>query len=1648
MRRSKSVKAWVLTLCMCFAFMPLSSAQVVEPLLVSGQTAPGTSLTFDSFISPWEDETGLIVFQAVLSDGTRGVWQLDNGALSEVIRQGQTLPGSPDYIVGSGAPVIIAVEDGGFAFWIGLENNEGAILAGDRNGVTPVAITGTPAPGAGDFLFNNLDVSTLHGALSFGYNNGSVVFTALAADSTVSEAANGVWVSSGGIPTLLALGDKDQFDEVDEWPEIPGHVFEFKDVHIGDQGTVYARVRAVDPVAEYLVRISGGSRVPLDLGAGNRPIIYSMSADEQVAVVIESDAGIRSLLIETSPGSGVFETVATVGDVTPGRDGNPLPDVTWTNFGRSGIGFDSRGNLYFDGEAKKGGMLGTFNRFWKRSPDGNLVLHIDGGFDDNINAPTGLALNRKGDMLLGENGNIYYQAVDSQAPNKVFGRRDELAVAPGDVRIIDSGFLANTYFNSPAYDGRSSTLTEEPALLATVRFSDRSFAVIRFSSLSGGMVVNSTGDGSDTSPGNGVCSTGGDVNGESECTLRAAIEEANATAERTAILFDIPGAEPYDINVGSPLPAIINPITITGPTYSDLPSIRVYGESAGEGATGLSIESIASGSSVRNLWFLGFGGPGMEVVANEVTLEGNVLGREKFQLNGNGVGLVMNGDANTIANNLISGNMSSGLSLRGSNNVVFKNIIGLDRDGLSDLGNQADGVIVVGDRNQFIENTISRNSRNGVLIASGDANELYKNFIGTDSAGRNRLGNLENGIQLSGATNTVIGASGEGNVISGNIGNGVFLTDGATGTLILDNFIGVGPQGVVGPFNVNAGVFIQSASGNNIGGIDAETGNVIRDNEFGVVVAGDAQDNTIRHNAIFGNRTLDIDLGNDGKVTPNDLGNGQDAPDQDAGPNGLINFPVAVTVGKDENGDRTLSGWIDVPDPSNTTIDIYGLNEPHESGVGGGFAWIGSGEADSSGVFQFVLGAAVSYPFFSATATSIDGATSEFSPVCGDPDGDGKADSDEDGLCDDWEINGIDYDMDGVIDLQFTERNALDPMQKDLLVEVDWMETTTGTPHSHEPLQASLDRVKDAFIRSPVTNPNGKTGIRLHLIKDEAVREITPIRMNSSGVDVNPAGTFDDLKYGKPVNPCGTGATDGYFGKKADRQSSRCMAILGARRLVFRYLIFGHDHAHKPGSSGIAELPGNDFMVTVGSWGENDLLNGGGFRQGARAQLAQAKAVVEASTLMHEMGHTLNLKHGGGDHFNCKPNYISVMNYSLQFPNRISQRPMNYSTKALASLNESALNEMQGIGGNAGEFFLYNPSTVVGMSAPRAFYDRANSGSVDWTGDQTIDDENVSADIDYLPSSGCRWQPMLRTLAGHDDWSSLVYDFRTTLEYDEGSQRPSTASFEPEPNADDVVAAAMNFDFDGDGLVNALDNCAAIENPGQEDVDLDGIGDVCEMGQADLSITADVRNFSTDPGAATQREHFRFVITNAGPDSVGTVVLADTLFATGRVEALTASSGGCAASGTTVNCTADGLAVGDSLVVTFEVELTNQAQVSFVASVTGDAVDNNPEDNRVDRTITVGTQDVDLPLETTLYQNFPNPFTSQTRIAFDLNRAGHVRGVVYDLLGREVMRFVDGLLVGGHHERVVDGGSLASGVYMYRLEVNGEVFTRRMIVIR
>ena len=181
----------------------------------------------------------------------------------------------------------------------------------------------------------------------------------------------------------------------------------------------------------------------------------------------------------------------------------------------------------------------------------------------------------------------------------------------------------------------------------------------------------------------------------------------------------------------------------------------------------------------------------------------DVSGRQPLG-NGNGVGVYSGAHDNTIGGygNIISGNQNYGVVLFGTgtaNNVVQLNAIGTDGSGTQPVGNGLAGVGLLSGAsfNQIggagARNIISANQMDGVLISdNGTANNLVQgNFIGTDVATTNPLGNGRNGVAIvaNAGLNAVGGVDpGAGNVIGFNSADGV-LVDGGTGNAIRRNAI-------------------------------------------------------------------------------------------------------------------------------------------------------------------------------------------------------------------------------------------------------------------------------------------------------------------------------------------------------------------------------------------------------------------------------------------------------------------------------------------------------------------------------------------------------------------------------------------------------------------------------------------------------------------------------------------------------------------------------------------------------------------------------------------------------------------------------------------------------------------------------------------
>src|SRR4030095_11540119 len=89
-----------------------------------------------------------------------------------------------------------------------------------------------------------------------------------------------------------------------------------------------------------------------------------------------------------------------------------------------------------------------------------------------------------------------------------------------------------------------------------------------------------------------------------------------------------------------------------------------------------------------------------------------------------------------------------------------------------------------------------------------------------------------------------------------------------------------------------------------------------------------------------------------------------------------------------------------------------------------------------------------------------------------------------------------------------------------------------------------------------------------------------------------------------------------------------------------------------------------------------------------------------------------------------------------------------------------------------------------------------------------------------------------------------------------------------------------------------------------------------------------------------------------------------------------------------------------------------------------------------------------IPKEFSLAQNYPNPFNPTTNIKFSVPKAGNVKLVVFDVLGKEVTTLVNGFQTAGNYVVDFNASTLSSGVYFYRLEAGDFTATKKMLLVK
>jgi CSLREA domain-containing protein len=507
-----------------------------------------------------------------------------------------------------------------------------------------------------------------------------------------------------------------------------------------------------------------------------------------------------------------------------------------------------------------------------------------------------------------------------------------------------------------------------------------------------------------------------------DCSLREAIVAANANPGPDTIAFNIPTSDPgrnattgvFTITVSSvigALPQISGQVTIDGYTQGTISTpgdtsddatpnthtlaaglntrilIEVTDDAVGITTNGLAFGSGANSSRVRGLAIYGFSsGSGIDVTSVDgVSVEGNFLG--------------VKADGSTaVANNY-------GVSITGSASTT------------------------VGGQPASTSNLISGNGQAGILITgitttTENRDSVLNNIIGANALGVAGLPNAESatgvnkgGVLVIDAGGIQVGGAGAGNVISGNNGIGVIISDTGSGltrdNIVQANVIGRTANGASALPNSGDGIEIANAQSNIIGGPTPSDGNTISSNSANgiaivgtLIVGSSSNDNTIiantitangmdgvlvvsgtgnriNNNSIYSNTQQGIDLLGDG-VTPNDPND----VDPDTGPNAnnLQNYPV-ISSATANSLSSTITGTLDGGVPDTTYLIEFFSNPACDGTNGEGQTFVGSlntapSDANGDVSFTFQTNTSLSGQVITATATdNTTNDTSEFS-VC------------------------------------------------------------------------------------------------------------------------------------------------------------------------------------------------------------------------------------------------------------------------------------------------------------------------------------------------------------------------------------------------------------------------------------------------------------------------------------------------------------------------------------------------------------------------------------------------------------------------------------------------------------------------------------------
>ena len=270
-------------------------------------------------------------------------------------------------------------------------------------------------------------------------------------------------------------------------------------------------------------------------------------------------------------------------------------------------------------------------------------------------------------------------------------------------------------------------------------------------------------------------------------------------------------------------------------------------------------------------------------------------------------------------------------------------------------------------------------------------------------------------------------------------------------------------------------------------------------------------------------------------------------------------------------------------------------------------------------------------------------------------------DTDRDGLPDGWEVDGherVDYPGLGC-----------NPLHRDILVELDYQVLEVQDTWRTAMLSpVAVQRAQELFAELDVANPDGEPGIALHIVPDTRLNSDFNCYYEDNGVvgDESPPNFLYRETFHK-AQLCLGGVSRGH-------------SAIGRRTMKLR--------------------------VPLANADDSDDLD-------------EPEQFTRWALFVHELGHSLGLRHGGDEDLNYKPNYPSLMNYAYDFsfggsPRTLRDTRIQFSDGDLPSLNECRLTERR-------------PFRDVPTAALRFLisyqdgFEVNDDGNIDWDGDGKID---------------------------------------------------------------------------------------------------------------------------------------------------------------------------------------------------------------------------------------------------------------------------------------------------------------------------------------